>query len=163
MCLTCVEQIVHIPCNSKEPFRTPIILVPYTGSSLERTCPCKVMKALEEKGSDSVPTCTQNCNSEKWINPCFLYNFMDRTLNISLLTCNFPPLVIRILWAWSSRSFSSKIRLPPEMFRYYSFYSHIMYRWMADGISSKNCMLENRLNKDHMKLCQICRLISDLP
>lgn len=65
MCLTCVEQIIHIPCNSKEPFRTPIILVPYTGSSLERTCPCKVMKALEENGSDSVPTCTQNCNSEK--------------------------------------------------------------------------------------------------
>lgn len=125
MCKTCLEINVNIPCNSKEPFRTPIILVPYTGSSLERTCPCKVMKALQENGSDSVPTCTQNCNSEKWMNVWFCVYLNGQNFDISLLTCNFPPLVIKILWAWSSRSFSSKIRLPPEMCRYDSFYSHI--------------------------------------
>jgi hypothetical protein len=45
----------YTPWSSSDPFLTPIILVPYTGSSLDRTCPCRVIMALLGNGASSVP------------------------------------------------------------------------------------------------------------
>lgn len=46
-----------VPCRSRMPSRTASVLAPYTGSSGDRRCPCKVMTALCRNGDASVPIC----------------------------------------------------------------------------------------------------------
>lgn len=63
--LTPWTPLAPIPCRSRIPSRTASVLAPYTGSSGDRRCPCKVMTALCWNGEASVPICKGHLSSRK--------------------------------------------------------------------------------------------------
>lgn len=87
------QRSATVPCRSRMPSRTASVLAPYTGSSGDRRCPCKVMTALCWNGDASVPICKSHKISQE-LKLCFLNS--NHSQQILYFSCLFWELIIQL-------------------------------------------------------------------